>query len=300
MEPYVCSACPRSCGALRGETGAGFCGMGADPVIARAAPHYDEEPVISGTRGSGAIFFSGCSLRCRFCQNYPVSHGGFGRRVGVGRLREIYGELIAQGVHNLNLVNPTHFSDAILESLAEPLPVPVVWNSGGYEKVENLRRFEGKIQVYLPDLKYIRPESARKYSAAGDYFDFAGPALKEMLRQTGPVALDGDGLIRRGTIVRHLILPGCAEESMEILDWIAENLHGAWVSLMAQYLPFGEVRGVDQLERRLYPEEYEAVVDHLMALGLEDGFVQELSSSDEKYIPAFDLTGVEMDNSRTE
>ena len=292
MESYVCNACPRGCNALRGETGAGFCRMGADPVIARAAPHYDEEPVISGTKGSGAIFFSGCALRCRFCQNWPISHGNFGERISVARLREIYFELIDQGVHNINLVNPTHFAQAILKSLAEPLPVPVVWNSGGYEKVETLRRFEGKVQVYLPDLKYIQADSARKYSAAGDYFDFAGPALKEMLRQTGPVELDGDGIIRRGTLVRHLILPGRAEESMAILDWIAENLPGAWMSLMAQYLPFGQVEGLDELNRRLYPEEYEAVVDHLMDLGLEDGFVQELSSSDEKYIPSFDLTGV--------
>ena len=293
MEPYTCSDCPRSCNALRGEIGSGFCRMGADPVIARAAPHYDEEPVISGTRGSGAVFFSGCSLRCRFCQNYPISHGGFGKTVDVARLRKIYFDLIDKGVHNINLVNPTHFSDAILESLEGGLPVPVVWNSGGYEKVENIRRFEGKVQVYLPDLKYIEPESARKYSAARDYFDYAGPALKEMLRQTGPVELDDDSIIHRGTIVRHLILPGCARESMAILDWIADELPGAWVSLMAQYLPFGNVQGLDALDRRLTQEEYDAVVDHLIDLGLEDGFVQELTSSDEKYIPAFDLTGVE-------
>ena len=293
MNPYICSACPRSCNVLRAQTGNGFCRMGADPVIARAAPHYDEEPVISGRRGSGAIFFSGCSLRCRFCQNYPISHGNFGKVVSVERLRNIYFELIDRGVHNINLVNPTHFSDAILESLADGLPVPVVWNSGGYEKVDNLRRFDGKIQVYLPDLKYIDPYSAGKYASAANYFEYAGPALKEMLRQTGPVELDDDGMIRRGTIIRHLILPGRAEESMAILDWIAAEMPGAWVSLMAQYLPFGDVHGVDALERRLYPEEYDAVVDHLLALGLEDGFVQELSSSDEKYIPAFDLTGIE-------
>ena len=293
LEPFVCSSCPRNCHALRGDSGSGFCGMGAEPRIARAAPHYDEEPIISGDRGSGAIFFSGCALRCRFCQNYPISHGGFGRQVSVTRLREIYFELIDQGVHNINLVNPTHFAGAILQSLEGGLPVPVVWNSGGYERVETLRMLEGRVQVYLPDLKYIRPESARRYSAAADYFTYAAPALKEMLRQTGPVVLDADGHILRGTVVRHLILPGCAGESMEILDWIAENLPGAWVSLMAQYLPFGDVQGVDALDRRLTEAEYEAVVNHLMDLGLEDGFVQELSSSDEKYIPAFDLTGVE-------
>lgn len=293
MKPYICNTCPRECGVLRGETGSGVCRMGANPVIARAAPHYDEEPVISGTRGSGAVFFSGCALRCRFCQNYPISHGGFGREISVDRLRKIYFELIDQGVHNINLVNPTHFTEAILESLSGGLPVPVVWNTGGYEKVDTIRRLEGKVQVYLPDLKYMNPESARKYSAAKDYFDYAGPAIREMLRQTGPVELDDDGIIRRGVIVRHLILPGCVEESMRILDWIADNLHGAWVSLMAQYLPFGNVEGLDQLNRRLTQEEYDQVVDHLMALGLEDGFVQELSSSDEKYIPAFDLTGID-------
>ena len=293
MKPYICDACPRTCQSLRGDTGTGFCRMGAEPVLARAALHFDEEPVISGERGSGAVFFSGCALRCRFCQNYPISHDGFGRKISVERLREIYFELIGQGANNINLVNPTHFTDAILESLDGGLPVPVVWNTGGYERVETLRRLEGKVQVYLPDLKYISPDSARKYSAARDYFDYAAPALREMLRQTGPVELDDDGLIRRGVIVRHLILPGCAEESMAILDWIAANLPGAWVSLMAQYLPFGNVAGVDALDRRLTQEEYDRVVDHLMELGLEDGFVQKLSSSDEKYIPAFDLTGVD-------
>ena len=292
MIEYICNDCPRNCNALRAETGGGFCRMGADPVIARAAPHFDEEPIISGTRGSGAVFFSGCSLRCRFCQNYSISHDNYGQTVNVARLREIYFELIGQGVHNINLVNPTHFTRAILESLEGGLSVPVVWNTGGYERVETLRQLEGNVQVYLPDLKYISPDSARKYSAAANYVEYASQAINEMLRQVGPVKIDDDGIIQSGVIVRHLILPGCAEESMRILDWIAENLPGAWVSLMAQYLPFGKVEGVDQLDRRLTQEEYDSVVDHLMALGLEDGFVQELSSSDEKYIPAFDLTGV--------
>ncbi len=292
MQYYICDDCPRLCHAGRGDVGRGFCRMGADPVIARAAPHYDEEPVISGTRGSGAVFFSGCSLRCRFCQNYGISHDNYGQHISVARLREIYFELIERGVHNINLVNPTHFAAAILESLEGGLPVPVVWNTGGYERVETLRRLEGRVQVYLPDLKYIDGYSARRYSAAGNYFEYASQAIREMLRQVGPVALDDDGIIKSGVIVRHLILPGRAEESMRILDWIADNLPGAWISLMAQYLPFGAVGGVDQLDRRLTQEEYDRVVDHLMTLSLEDGFVQELSSSDEKYIPSFDLTGV--------
>lgn len=292
MQSYICDDCPRMCHVERGASGSGFCRMGADPVIARAAPHYDEEPVISGTRGSGAIFFSGCSLRCRFCQNYGISHDNFGQRVSVERLREIYFELIDRGVHNINMVNPTHFTSAILESMKGSLPVPVVWNTGGYERVETLRRLEGKVQVYLPDMKYIDAYSARRYSGAANYFEYASAALREMLRQTGPVQLDDDGIIQRGVIVRHLILPGRSEESMRILDWIADNLPGAWVSLMAQYLPFGKVEGVDALDRRLTQEEYDRVVDHLIDLGLEDGFVQELAASDEKYIPAFDLTGV--------
>ena len=292
MKEFICRLCPHNCGALRGETGRGRCGMGAKPRIARAAPHYDEEPVISGTRGAGTVFFSGCSLQCCFCQNYALSHEGFGKTVSVERLRDIYFELIAQGVHNIDLVNPTHFANAIYESLEGGLPVPVVWNSGGYEKVETLRRFEGRVQVYLPDLKYIRPDSARKYSGAADYFEYAAPAIREMLRQTGPVELDDDGVIRRGTIIRHLILPGCAEESVQILDYIHDKLPGAWVSLMAQYLPFGDAAGVDELGRRLTQQEYDRVADHLLEIGMEDGFIQELSSSDEKYIPKFDLTGI--------
>lgn len=292
MEAYICSDCPRRCGARRGETGNGFCGMGADPVLARAALHFDEEPVISGTRGAGTVFFSGCSLKCVFCQNYEISHGGFGKRVNVDRLRKIYFELIDQGAQNIDLVNPTHFTRAILESLKGGLPVPVVWNSGGYDTVETIRALDGRVQVYLPDLKYMRARSSERYSGAADYFQSASAAIQEMLKQVGPVVLDESGAIQSGVIVRHLILPGCADESMAILDWIAENLPGAWVSLMAQYLPFGEVEGVDELNRRLTQEEYDRVCDHLLELGLEDGFVQELSSSDEKYIPKFDLTGV--------
>ncbi len=292
MEPYICSDCPRKCSALRGEVGGGFCKMGSEPVLARAALHFDEEPVISGTRGAGTVFFSGCSLRCVFCQNFEISHRNFGKKVSVERLREIYFELIAQGAQNIDLVNPTHFTRAILESLKGGLPVPVIWNSGGYDSVETIRALDGHVQVYLPDLKYMSDVSSGRYSHAKDYFAAASKALKEMVRQVGPVVLNEDGAIQSGVIVRHLILPGCADESIAILDWIHENLPGAWVSLMAQYLPFGEVEGVDELNRRLTQEEYDKVCDHLMDIGIEDGFVQELSSSDEKYIPKFDLTGI--------
>ena len=210
----------------------------------------------------------------------------------------IFSALCAEGVHNLNLVTAGHFAPAVAEALRIAKPaVPVIWNSGGYERVETLKRLEGRVQVYLPDLKYISPDSARKYSRAADYFDFAAPAIAEMLRQTGPVVLDEDGIIRRGTIIRHLILPGCADESIRIIDYIAEHYPDAWISLMAQYLPFGDVQGMDELDRRLTQEEYDRVANHLIDIGLEDGFVQELSSSDEVYIPKFDLTGVEVQRS---
>lgn len=277
---------------MRRETGAGVCRMGADAVVARAALHFDEEPIVSGTRGSGAVFFSGCALRCRFCQNYPISHEGFGRRVSVDGLKHIYANLIAQGAHNINLVNPTHFVEPILASLEGGLPVPVVWNSGGYERVETIRRLEGRVRVFLPDLKYRFDDAAARYSGARDYFQCASAAIREMLRLAGPVRLDAEGIIQSGVVVRHLILPGRVEESKAVLDWIAAELPGAWVSLMAQYVPMGNVRGVDELERRLTQEEYDAVVEHLFDLGLEEGFVQELSSAEEKYIPSFDLTGV--------
>lgn len=290
---YICTLCPRMCGVERGK---GFCGMGENPVIARAAPHFDEEPVISGERGSGTVFFSGCALKCRFCQNAPISHGGFGREISTKRLTEIYHELADKGVHNINLVNPTHFAMAVKESLKDFDRLPVVWNTGGYERKETIKEMEGLINVYLPDLKYMDKYSGRRYSGAENYFEYAGPALKEMLRQTGPAVIDENGIMQRGTMVRHLILPGRIDESKRILTWIAENLPGAWVSLMAQYMPMGNVEGVDELDRQLTQEEYDEVCDHMYDLGLEDGFMQELESSDSKYIPAFDLTGVQADS----
>lgn len=290
---YVCNDCPRQCSAIRGEQGRGYCRMGLAPVVARAALHFDEEPVISGVNGSGTVFFSGCSLQCRYCQNYSLSHEGFGKPITVERLREIYWDLHKQGAHNINLVNPTHFAEPILQSMEFGTPdIPFVWNSSGYERVETLRRFEGKINIYLPDMKYIRTETARRYSGAADYFEYAAPALKEMQRQVGKVRFGEDGMLQSGLIVRHLILPGCVEESKEVLTWIRDNLPDAWVSVMAQYVPFGDVKGVDQLERRITEEEYDEIMEHLDDLEIENGFVQELEAADTKYIPRFDLTGV--------
>jgi len=204
----ICTLCPRNCGAERTETkGGGVCGMPIVPVCARAGLHLWEEPCLVGEHGAGTVFFSGCNLRCSFCQNKSISQEGVGCPVTAARLREIYGELIAQGAACIDLVTPAHFLPAVLETLEEPLPVPVVWNCGGYEKVETLRLLEGKVQVYLPDLKYALPEPAKKYSGAADYFEWAAPAILEMFRQTGPYRME-NGQLRSGVMIRHLMLPG--------------------------------------------------------------------------------------------
>ena len=282
-----CSACPRNCGTVRPG---GFCGMPAEPVIARAAPHHWEEPCISGKEGSGAVFFSGCNLRCAFCQNYDISAEKNGKQITVGRLREIFSDLVAGGAHNLNLVTGTHYADAICAAL-EPQPsVPVVWNCGGYESVETLRRMEGKIQVYLPDLKYADGALAGRLSSAPDYPEVAKAAILEMFRQTGPYEFDDDGMLIRGVMIRHLVLPGELDNTFDVLDWIAATFHpgSVLVSLMGQYTPNGH-GGPD---RRLTEDEYQRTVDYMLALGLMEGYIQELSSANEEYTPAFDLTGV--------
>lgn len=262
-------------------------------MLARVAPHYDEEPCISGTNGSGTVFFSGCALRCVFCQNEPISHDCHGVVRDPDWLYEACLRLVDSGVHNINFVNPTHYAHSIEGIVRRGFSVPVVWNTGGYEHLETLRRLEGLVQIYLPDLKYADDELARRYSHAPDYFSIATRAILEMARQVGPMNLDEKGVAKRGLMIRHLILPGHAEDSMRVLDWIAANVPDAWVSLMAQYLPCGHAKNIAGIDRRLNQNEYDKVVEHLFRLGLEDGYVQELSSADEVYIPAFDLTGVE-------
>lgn len=289
-----CSICPRKCGAERTETvGNGVCAMPEPPVLARAALHMWEEPPISGTRGSGTVFFSGCSLKCVFCQNDEISHGNFGKPISVERLREIFFELIAQGAHNINLVNPTHFSHAIAKTLAEPLPVPVVWNSGGYDEVNTLRALEGKVQIYMPDLKYLDSAAAERYSGAPDYPEKAAAAIKEMVRQTGPYELDGEGLLKKGVLIRHLILPGRVKEAKAVMDFVSEQFppHTVLFSLMSQYVPCGRVSEYPEINRRARNSEIRAAEAYFSALNL-DGFTQELLSATEGFIPDFDLTGV--------
>ena len=291
----ICALCPRGCGAERTETaGRGYCRMPERPVLARAALHHWEEPPISGTRGSGTVFFSGCSLGCLFCQNEKISHEDFGRAVSLERLREICGALIAQGAHNLNFVNPTHYAH-VLSALLENWrpPVPVVFNTGGYDKVDTLRTLEGKVDIYLPDLKYLDGDTAGRYSAAPNYPESAQEAIREMVRQTGPCRFDDDGLLLRGTIIRHLILPGQLNQAKAVMDWTAREFPGGTVlfSLMSQYTPWGDLSAVPELDRRLRPGEMRAAQEYMENLGLS-GFTQERTSAREEYTPPFDLTGI--------
>ena len=286
----ICSLCPRECGALRDEAHAGFCGVGPDPVVARAAPHYWEEPCISGTRGSGAVFFSGCTLRCVFCQNRDISAGGSGKIITVDRLRAIFRELEGQGVHNLNLVTASHFLPAVVKALDPQPAIPVVWNTGGYESLLALKALEGKVQVYLPDMKYMDRALAGSLSGAADYPAVARAAILEMFRQTGPYALDADGMLVRGVMIRHLVLPGALDNTFSVLDWIADTFRpgDVLVSLMGQYTP----NGAGGPDRRLTAEEYQRSCDYMAALGLLEGYTQELSSAESEYTPPFDGTGV--------
>ena len=289
----ICNLCPRRCGAERTETvGKGHCRMPEAPVLARAALHMWEEPPISGANGSGTIFFSGCSLDCVFCQNDQISHQDFGKAVTVERLREICMALIGQGAHNINFVNPTHYAHVIARLLEEPLPVPVVWNSGGYDRVETLRSMEGKVDIYLPDLKYLTPALSERYSGAADYPEAAVAAIREMVRQTGPCVVE-DGLLKRGTVIRHLVLPGRLAEAKRVMDFISEEFPAGTVlfSLMSQYVPQGRAAEFPEIARRLRGSEARNAQAYMEALGL-DGFTQEGSAADADYIPPFDLTGV--------
>ena len=291
----ICNLCPRSCGARRGEAGGeGYCRMPELPVLARAALHHWEEPPISGTGGSGTVFFSGCSLGCVFCQNEKISRRDFGRAVTLERLRTICEHLAAQGAHNLNFVNPTHYAHTLTGLLEDwRPPIPVVFNTGGYDKVETLRGLKGRIDIYLPDLKYLDKDAAQRYSGAPDYPEIAQAAIREMVRQTGPCRFDDNGLLLRGTIIRHLILPGQVNQAKAVMDWVAGAFPPGTVlfSLMSQYTPWGDLSARPELNRRLRPGEMRAAQEYMENLGLA-GFTQERTSAKEEYTPPFDLTGI--------
>lgn len=293
-----CRLCPRRCGADR-YWKPGFCGMGTAPVLARAALHFWEEPCISGRGGSGAVFFSGCTLRCVYCQNYRLSHQGFGKAITNQQLSDIFLRLAAEGAENINLVTPTHFLPDVIRALdrvRHRLSIPVVMNCGGYERPETIRRLSGYVDVYLPDLKYKSPALSEAYSKAPDYFQQASEAIQEMVRQAGvpdlEVPPEGETL-KKGVIIRHMVLPSARKDSLALLSWIKEALpeHHFLLSLMSQYTPFYRAKEFHEIDRRVTSFEYDSVLKKALELDLR-GYMQERTSAREEYTPPFDLTGV--------
>ena len=278
-----CDLCPRRCGADR-EHVRGVCRMGAELRVGRAAPHFGEEPCISGERGSGAVFFSGCPLGCAYCQNYALSRGREGKIVTVERLADIFRRLEAQGVHNLNLVTGTQFVPQIIEALELARPaVPVVWNSSGYETVETVQRLAPYMSVFMPDMKYALSGLAGRYSRAPDDPETAKAAIEAMAACTGPYELDGEEMLRRGVLIRHLVLPGQLENTRRVIQWVGETFLPGEVlfSLMAQYTPCGDLKAFPELQRPLTGEEWETALDLLEQSGIQDGFYQDPDSSGE-------------------
>ena len=297
--PSRCALCPRRCGADRAAGQAGCCGAAGTLKVARAALHFWEEPCISGTRGSGTVFFSGCALKCCYCQNYPISAENFGREITVERLAEIFLELQGQGAHNINLVTPGQWQPWIIAALdkarADGLRLPIVCNTGGYETAESVARWQGYIDIWLADLKYVSPALSAQLSAAPDYFAAAKTAIEAMMAQAGRPVCDAEGMMRRGVILRHLALPGHIDDSFAVLDQMAawnDADPGCFVpSLMSQYTPFYKAKEAG-IGRRITTYEYRRVVNYAVDKGLAAGYMQQRSSAKEEYTPAFDLSGV--------
>lgn len=291
-----CRLCPRECGVNR-EVTAGYCN-GTDKIrVARAALHFWEEPCISGECGSGTVFFSGCNLKCCYCQNYDISHNGFGKDISMERLGEIFLELQEKGAANINLVTPTHYVDKIinvLDNINRDLTIPVVYNTGGYESLETVKRLSGYVDIFLHDIKYYSDDRAIRYSNATDYFNKSTSALCEMIKQVGKPVYDDRGLMKKGVIIRHLVLPGGVSDSINILEWIAHNLNGNEyvISLMSQYTPCYKSFEHKEINRRLTTYEYNRVLDRAIELGLDNGYMQERTSANKEYIPPFDLEGI--------
>lgn len=296
MDLSNCNLCPRNCHVNRNIT-TGFCGCTNQLKAARASLHYWEEPCLSGTHGSGAVFFSGCTLKCCFCQNYTISQEHLGKEITPKRLGEIFLSLQEQGAHNIDLITATQYLPLILPALdmvKEQLHIPVVYNCGGYEKKETLALLKDYIDIYLPDLKYYSSVLSKRYSKAEDYFEVASLAILSMIEQTGGLQYDEQGILQKGVIIRHMVLPGCKEDSMRLLHWINDTLpKGSYLlSLLSQYTPFYKSCEYPEINRRITTYEYHKVLDTAVALGLTDGFMQEKSSAKEEYTPPFDLVGI--------
>lgn len=295
-----CDLCPRKCLVDRKKGEKGICGQTENLKVARAALHFWEEPCISGDAGSGAVFFSGCPLHCVFCQNENIANGMVGKEISLERLVDIFLELQKKRANNINLVTPGHFVPQIVKALdqarKEGLMLPVVYNTSSYETVDTIKMLEGYVDIYLPDFKYMSPGLSKKYSHAPDYAEVAKAAIAEMVRQTGKAVFvngDEDNLILRGTIVRHLTLPGCMEDSMQILKYLHETYGDMiYISIMNQFTPLSNLEKYPELNRRITDEEYETLVDYAIEIGIENGFIQEGDTAEESFIPAFDCEGV--------
>lgn len=292
-----CILCPRECGVNRELGQRGYCREGAEVVIGRAALHHWEEPCISGTRGSGAVFFAGCNMGCVFCQNNKLSRGQQGKKVTVERLTEILLELQQEGAHNINLVTPTHYVLPIIQALKQAkirgLKIPIIYNCSGYEKVEALKTLEGLVDVYLPDCKYYSEELSKKYSQAPHYFEYATLAIEEMVRQVGEVQFDEEGMIQKGVIVRHLMLPGQMSDSKAIVKYLYHTYKDRiYLSLMNQYTPLPQVEKYPELNRKVSQKAYNKLIDYALDLGVENGFIQEGETASESFIPDFNGEGI--------
>lgn len=292
-----CTLCPRACHVNRMEGLKGCCKESATIVLARAALHMWEEPCISGTEGSGAVFFSGCPMGCVFCQNAVIATGKCGKEITLERLKDIFLELQAQHANNINLVTPTHYALQIIEAVQkarkEGLRIPIVYNTGGYENVDTIRQLEGIVDIYLPDLKYRSTDLSKRYSNAEDYFEKASRAIEEMVRQVPETSFDGRGMMRKGVMVRHLVLPGQKEDSKNIVKYLYETFHDSLhISIMNQYTPMEGMKEYPELMRRVTTYEYQQVIDYALSLGVTKGYVQEGGTVSESFIPLFDETGV--------
>lgn len=292
-----CSLCPRNCGVNRLSEKRGFCGAGDKIRVARAALHYWEEPCISGNIGSGTVFFSYCTLKCVFCQNHNISQCSFGKEISIDRLGEIFIELQEKGALNINLVTPTHYVPQIIEAIRlgrnKGLNIPIIYNSSGYEKVETIKLLKGYIDVYLPDMKYFDSKYSVKYSKAKDYFLYAKESIDEMINQVGNVEFDENGIIKKGVIIRHLMLPGLLFDSKKIVDYIHKTYgNKVYISLMNQYTPLEHVKEYPEINKPLNQKHYEALIDYSLDIGVEKGFIQEEGTAKESFIPLFNFEGV--------
>lgn len=295
---YSCKLCPRNCGVNRLEGQVGFCKSGAGIKVARVSLHHWEEPCISGEKGSGTVFFSECNLKCVFCQNHSISHDGIGREISIERLAEIFMEQQQRGANNINLVTPTHFVPQIIEAVKmsrkNGLRLPIVYNSNGYENIETIKALSGYVDVYLPDLKYYNDKYAVRYSHSPDYFKVASEAIKEMYSQVGEPEFDENGLMKKGVIIRHLMLPGLLFDSKKIIDFVHKTFaDSVYISIMNQYTPVNNVEKYPEINKPVNQKHYESLLDYCLSIGVKNAFIQEEGTVSESFIPDFDLRGVE-------